>query len=57
MPAVLNVLSDLVGADRAGDDRGDDWMREGELEGRCCERHAVGLANGLNLGDPIHLFR
>ena len=56
MPAMVDVLSDLIGADRAGDDRGDDRMGEGELEGRRASG-TPGPCKRPRSCDPIHLFR
>src|SRR5271156_2222440 len=56
MPAVIDVLSDLVWAERAGDDRGDNRMGERELEGRRCEGDPVGRTHSLDFRDAIDLL-
>jgi hypothetical protein len=56
MPAVVDVLSDLVRAERARDDRGDNWMGKGELEVAAASG-VPWVSDSLNPGHPIHLFR
>src|SRR5271166_450921 len=47
------ILLDLGARNRAGDDRGDDWVPERKLEGGGRQRHAVAGADLLDLSHPL----
>src|SRR5271166_1608888 len=47
------ILLDLGARNRAGDDRGDDWVPERKLEGGGRQRHAVAGADPLDFSHPL----